>query len=210
MWRGRAIRAVIFDIGGIVVHADFGGIAKVASMLYGCTEENLLPHLQDLVKQLERGEVTSVKMWEELGRLLALHRLGRATRPERFSNLWSLSLKESMSIDEEMLAVCRELQNKVPVAALSNTIEEHANLFQENGVYSPFNPCILSYEVGMRKPEPEIYLYATNMLQVAPQNCLFIDDALENIMAAREMRMQTHHFTTRENLLRELKRKNLL
>jgi putative hydrolase of the HAD superfamily len=48
-----------------------------------------------------------------------------------------------------------------------------------------------SSKVGMRKPDPEIYLLTCSRLGVAPERCLFIDDLLCNVEAANALGMQT-------------------
>lgn len=48
-----------------------------------------------------------------------------------------------------------------------------------------FDTVVLSGEVGMRKPEKEIFLYAAQMLGLAPAECVFIDDTAANVAAAQ-------------------------
>jgi putative hydrolase of the HAD superfamily len=50
---------------------------------------------------------------------------------------------------------------------------------------SLFDTVVLSGEVGMRKPEKEIFLHATQTLGLAPAECVFIDDMAANVAAAR-------------------------
>ena len=205
MWRAKPIKAVLFDIGGVVVHADLGeSFSQVASLLFGCSSEDLAPFALEFISQLERGEIESSSMWRQLGERLQSEGLGRAREIDRGEELWTLLLQESLEIDQEMLRICRRLQSKVAVGALSNTISEHARVFQKLGAYEAFNPCVLSFEVGMRKPELRIYRMTAELMNVRPENCLFIDDCPLNVAAAKEAKMQTHHFTGRQNLERAL------
>jgi putative hydrolase of the HAD superfamily len=48
-----------------------------------------------------------------------------------------------------------------------------------------FDTVVLSGEVGMRKPEKEIFLHAAQTLGVPPEECVFIDDMAANVAAAR-------------------------
>jgi epoxide hydrolase-like predicted phosphatase len=48
-----------------------------------------------------------------------------------------------------------------------------------------FDTVVLSGEVGMRKPEKEIFLHAAQTLSVSPEQCVFIDDMAANVAAAR-------------------------
>ena len=48
-----------------------------------------------------------------------------------------------------------------------------------------FDTVVLSGEVGMRKPEKEIFLYAAETLGLAPAECIFVDDMEANVAAAQ-------------------------
>jgi putative hydrolase of the HAD superfamily len=48
-----------------------------------------------------------------------------------------------------------------------------------------FDAVVLSGEVGMRKPEPEIFCHAAQALGLAPAQCVFIDDMAANVAAAQ-------------------------
>ena len=67
---------------------------------------------------------------------------------------------------------------------------------QEGGIYS--------FEVGSRKPEPEIYHKALDVANAKAENSLFIDDLIENIEIARSMDINTIHFKTIENFNSQL------
>jgi FMN phosphatase YigB (HAD superfamily) len=56
---------------------------------------------------------------------------------------------------------------------------------------------VISGEVGMRKPEEEIFLHAASTLGLAPQECVFVDDIEANVAAAVECGMTgVHHAGT--------------
>ena len=69
---------------------------------------------------------------------------------------------------------------------------------------------IISGEVGVVKPEPEIFEIALERAGRPASECLFIDDALENIEQARRMGFATIHFQSPEQLERELHNLGLL
>jgi putative hydrolase of the HAD superfamily len=50
-----------------------------------------------------------------------------------------------------------------------------------------FDAVVISAEVGMRKPEPRIFLHAVGLLGLDPQECVFIDDIQANITAAEQL-----------------------
>ena len=70
-------------------------------------------------------------------------------------------------------------------------------LIDENYNLSKFDHVYLSFELGMKKPDQEIYDYVQQDLGLPPENILFIDDIMENIIAAKENGWQTCHATGR-------------
>jgi FMN hydrolase / 5-amino-6-(5-phospho-D-ribitylamino)uracil phosphatase len=62
----------------------------------------------------------------------------------------------------------------------------------------------VSCQTGVRKPEPEAYLGALRELGRRPAECLFVDDRLRNVEAARACGLNGHHFGRAETLRAEL------
>lgn len=195
MWpRRKKIRALVFDVGGVLVTTRLERFLKIGSLLFGCAESVLNSHIAPLIEELERGEIDSYALWEELGTTLESKGLGRAQDPEKAEVVWTKALDSSLILVPEMLEICRQMEGKIPMAVLSNTIDEHAQILRSRGVYASFNPCVLSCEVGLRKPDARIYQLTCELLNTPPEHCLFIDDLPENIKGAKACRMQTHHF----------------
>ncbi len=87
--------------------------------------------------------------------------------------------------DSAMLEVFRRLHaDGVPTGMLSNSWgpDYPRELFADM-----FDAVVISAEVGMRKPEPRIFLHAAQLLGLDPAECVFIDDIQANVTAAEEM-----------------------
>ncbi len=67
-----------------------------------------------------------------------------------------------------------------------------------------FDAVVISGEVGLRKPEPAIYLLAASRLGVAPERCVFVDDLAPNVRGAVEVGMCGVHHTDPETTLAAL------
>ncbi|MBM7859403.1 HAD-IA family hydrolase [Lentzea nigeriaca] len=64
-----------------------------------------------------------------------------------------------------------------------------------------FDATIISGEVGLAKPDPEIYLLTATKLNVEPRDCVFVDDLAINVRGAAEAGMVgVHHRSTRSTL----------
>jgi HAD superfamily hydrolase (TIGR01509 family) len=69
-----------------------------------------------------------------------------------------------------------------------------------------FDEIVISGEVGLRKPEPEIFLLAAERVGLAPVECVFVDDMEPNIIGARELGMTAVHHTSYEQTRQELEK----
>jgi putative hydrolase of the HAD superfamily len=87
-----------------------------------------------------------------------------------------------------MWAVVRRVKDAgVRTALLSNSWGTDAYPLEE--LRGLFDALVISGEVGLRKPDPEIYRLAAGRLGLEPDACVFVDDLERNVQAAREVGM---------------------
>jgi putative hydrolase of the HAD superfamily len=73
-------------------------------------------------------------------------------------------------------------------------------------LHAMFDAVVISHVVGLRKPEAPIYELAASRLGVPPADCVFVDDTLANVAAARQLGMAAVHFTGEPDQLAEVER----
>ncbi|HEY3258887.1 MAG TPA: HAD family phosphatase [Pseudonocardiaceae bacterium] len=106
------------------------------------------------------------------------------------------------SADSGMLGVLRNArQHGLRTALLSNS---WGGNYDRNGWDELFDAVVISGEVGLRKPEPEIFRLTARQLAVPPQQCVFVDDLAINVRGAAEVGMIGVHHTTLESTVDEL------
>ena len=209
--RKQRVDTVFFDIGGVVVDAPMEHYRKLGAEVFGCRDEHLVMCSAEFLPSLEMGRITSAEFWESVGRKLASMGMGREVEPWRFKGFWEGIMLDTLSIHRDVIEVSVKLRSKATVAALSNTIQEHALVLQKQGVYQTFNPVILSCQVGMRKPNADIYRKAAELTRSKVSRCLLIDDLQENIDGALKAGFQAILYQGDCNELRhELHRMGLL
>ena len=115
------------------------------------------------------------------------------------------------SVNEEMLAWVVALQNAgFRTAILSNMVWEIlAYMRQEFGWLAHFHHNTFSCELGIGKPDPEIYLHTCRELDLLPPETLFLDDKPENIAAADKVGLIGIQFSTVEQLRKDLAARGL-
>jgi HAD superfamily hydrolase (TIGR01509 family) len=67
-----------------------------------------------------------------------------------------------------------------------------------------FDGTVISGEVGMRKPLPEIYALGAESIGLAPEECVFVDDLPPNLKPAAQLGMATVHHVTAEQTIPQL------
>jgi HAD superfamily hydrolase (TIGR01509 family) len=69
-----------------------------------------------------------------------------------------------------------------------------------------FDAVVISGHVGLRKPDPAIYLMAAEQIEVQPDACVFVDDTASNLPVAKDLGMAVVHFTDTASGIAEFER----
>ena len=186
------LRGVITDWGGVMTSPIADSVnAWIAAD--GIDRESYRAVMRQWVKEaysdgvdrnpihaLERGEWTNDEFELALASELVLEDGSPVVGPGLLARMFA-----GQTLDEDMLTLFRKLKaSGVPTALLSNSWGGGypTELFPDM-----FDAVVISAEVGMRKPELRIFLHAAQLLGLAPEECVFIDDIQANISAAEQV-----------------------
>jgi putative hydrolase of the HAD superfamily len=189
---------LLIDFGGVMTSNVFDSFAAF------CRDEGLPPDtVRDLFRQDRRAR-------EALGDL----ETGRATDVEfeaRFAALLGVEPAEGliarlfarMAPDERMFeGVAAARRAGIRTGLVSNSWGEEG--YDRTRFAELFDAVVISGEIGIRKPAPEIYALAAERLGRAPERCVFVDDLAGNLKPAREIGMATVLHRDAETTLAEL------
>ena len=197
----QTVKAVIFDLGRVIVPFDFDLGYRELHRLTGLDTADIRRRIgaTGLVNQFETGLIEPEPFVAGIARAL-----GITMSVEQFSLIWnSIFLKETL-IPEEMLI---RLKQRYRLLLLSNTNAIHfAGLEQSYPLLRHFEEHILSFRVQTMKPAAPIYLHAAKLAGVPPSECLFIDDLPENVAGAQAVGMQALLFQGRMQLEQDFER----
>lgn len=145
------------------------------------SRELLLPYFNDhpLHHKLERGDIDPAAFLSQV--------------MEHLDGAADLSVAELREIHgasfarmEQTIRTIEAFRPNLQVILLSNTNAIDIPFIEDQfGLISWADDAILSYQVGMRKPDTEIYKYALEHYHLDPEKTLFIDDKSENTEAAQ-------------------------
>jgi putative hydrolase of the HAD superfamily len=193
------IRTIIFDLGGVIVPLDFprayAAIAKHCSLPAPEIQRKVLE--TGLVDELECGRVDP----QEFARVV-IDSLKMKVDYEQFGELWGELFPPHTLIQDEVFAALKQNHR---LLLMSNTNAIHfPYILRHYPVLQRFDYFVLSYEVGVMKPDRRIYDEAIKHAECAAEECLFIDDVQENVDGARAAGMRSERFEGVEKLRRDL------
>jgi putative hydrolase of the HAD superfamily len=195
-----AIRAVIFDYGMVLSNPAVPAAHERMVVASGLSREILDQHYWANRHSYDLG-MTGREFWAKVAA-----DAGTTFTPAQVFTLIESDILMWTSVNEEMLAWAEALHEAgIRTAVLSNMVWEILMHMQKwFGWLDHFDQLTWSCELEIAKPDPKIYLYTCEGLDVKPEEALFLDDKPENVAAAEKLGMKAIRFTTVERLREEL------
>lgn len=173
------IHYVVFDVGGVLVELTGGAKFIEWTGTKFETEQALLNAWlhSPSVQQFERGHCSSEDFTASIVKEFELP-VSEETFLDEFERMPNGLLEGAKSLLEQV-------KNHRPIACLSNTNELHWSNQKDAGYLNDvFDQMFLSYQMGMVKPDQEIYLSMIRKIGLPPHHILFLDDNKTNVDAA--------------------------
>jgi epoxide hydrolase-like predicted phosphatase len=180
-----SIRAVVFDFGGVLWDMRWD-VARELDHAHGLPRSSVIDTLYRCPAwgDIERGRGDHTAWLEGAHRALE-ERAGRSLPP--LHDHW----RGAQTIIEANLSVAQVLRALYKVSILSNAdVSLRHRLEHELRIHHLFDDIVCSAEVGMAKPDPEVFHLAAERLGLRPEHCAFIDDWDKNVEAARAVGMR--------------------
>ncbi|MDC9593585.1 glucose-1-phosphatase [Xenorhabdus sp. IM139775] len=184
----------IFDLGNVIIDIDFKRVLAVWSNLSGTPLATLTAKfsLGETVKKHECGQISDTEFAERICDEMEI-----ALSFEQVAEGWNaifIGIRQDVT---ELMNKLRAQGHRVVV--LSNTNRLH---FDYWSVYYPeiaaaTDSLYLSQDVGMRKPNPDIFNYVLAAEGVTADQAIFFDDLLENVEAAKNLSINAIHVADR-------------
>lgn len=210
------IETIIFDLGRVILDFDHHLITRRLSQISGYDEAELfdliftpleVPASGDLLlteraisleKSFDEGKASPEDFFKEL-----IRELNVSIDFQEFKILWNDIF---FPPKDEMVNLLNELKKNYRLYLLSNTNKLHFEYVREKyEILGIFEEYILSYRLGIRKPDPRIYLEALKRSNSSPDRCIYTDDIKEFAEGATRVGMKGVHFTSVEELVQRLK-----
>lgn len=189
-------KTLIFDLGGVLldiyIDRSFGALMALGMDASILTEKRCL--MDDMIQRYDRGDVSTTEFYSYIAGALPLsvQALPEDELQERIHDIWNMMLGSFSRDKIEYIKTLRERGHRIVM--LSNTNEGHWETIERLFRYTMgaplcdfFDELYLSYEMNMRKPEPEIFEALLRSEGAEAADCIFFDDSEENCNAARAL-----------------------
>ena len=200
-------KAIVWDFGGVITSSPFDAFNEFE-------EVNGLP--KDIIRTIN-SENPDMNAWAQFeSNSITIDQFDDLFLKEAKAKGFDIKGRDIIkllkgSIRENMVSFLRELKSNFKLGCITNNVKPSSEENTDNETkeaMSIFDHVIESSIVGIRKPNPEIYMMSCDALNVSPDQCIYLDDLGINLKPARELGMTTIKVIQPEDAIQEVR--NLL
>lgn len=191
------IKNIIFDLGGVILNINYDLTVAAFEELNLENFDTLFTKMQqsDLFIRLETGEISPQEFRLNIKKIS-----NKNITDSQIDKAWNAML---LDLPLERIELLKRLSKKYSLYLLSNTNAIHIEAFTKilhssigsENISHIFNKVYYSHQIGMRKPNADIFQYVLSDNRLKPSETLFIDDSPQHIQAAKELGINTFHIT---------------
>ena len=185
--KAPTIKAVLFDFDGVLTTDKTGSLTttRYLSERTGISLSKVQSVFRRFNNDLTLGRTTHEQIWDDicgdLGQKLSIDLLKEAF--------------ESTPLNASMLVLAKGLRARYAIGIVTDNKKDRIDFLKKlHKLDSVFEPIAVSAEVGTSKDEPDIFLGVLAQLAVNPDECIFIDNNRENLIAPSSLGIKTIYF----------------
>ena len=202
------LKCIIFDLGDVIINLDFSQFFNEV-ITPSPLNKPKTPIMLEFFRQSDtyhQGIISDEEFYQQACELLRVCSLNEEDFFKAFNSIIS-------DLNKDMVDLVKRIKKKndFRFLCISNINASHWNYLKKKkwNIWDLFDDFILSHEVHLTKPDPEIFQLAIEKAKCQPGEILFIDDGLNNIRAASELGINTIKFVDIEDLIERLKKYNV-
>jgi epoxide hydrolase-like predicted phosphatase len=185
-----AIKWVIFDLGGVIIHWSDDRFYERISMMCGLSFRHVKSVFEPLKYELAAARINERQM---VG--IAMRKLKSDCDQGEVRQLWWKVFKQNAKTNHKIMKIMSKLKrNGYKLALLSNAGGYSHIRVCKKSWFKYMDKIIFSTPIGMAKPEKRIYVYMLKKLKAKPYECVFVDDLKKNVDAAKKLGIIAVHF----------------
>lgn len=185
-------RVVVFDYGEVISVAPSTADRLTLVGLSGLPEERFWELYERYRDDLDQGVTLPREYWNLIAR-----DAGVEWSPAHVQQLWAADIRSWISVEPGTVELLAALHaGGTRVALLSNAGFDFSDPFRHSPMAEFFEAMFISAELGLIKPDPEIYRVTARELGIPLEQMVFIDNKKINVDAAVALGVTGHVFTT--------------
>jgi putative hydrolase of the HAD superfamily len=184
-------RTLLFDYGEVISRSPAPSARSALADLAGVPLVAFETAYERYRLDLDRGTLDVVAYWHAVAA-----ELGREWNLAHVQQLWALDFTSWFDPEPAVVDLLVELhEGGTRMALLSNAGSDFGDAFRRCPFGSLMEQVFVSAEMGLVKPDPEIYHRVLAELGIEPTQAVFVDNKPVNVEAAAAVGITTHHFT---------------
>lgn len=184
-------RVVVFDYGEVISRAQSDADTRELLALAGCGAERFWPAYWRHRDELDHGRLPIIDYWRRVA-----SELDTEWDLTTIQQLWVADFRSWISVDPGTMRLLEELRDGgTRIALLSNAGFDFGTPFRFAPFGTLFERVFVSAELGLLKPEPEIYRHIARELDIELERMVFIDNKAVNVEGATALGVTGHVFT---------------
>ena len=185
------IRALVLDYGGVISKPQ--NPENVSNMLQILNQDDtdFRSVYREKRDNYDNGNLSGEEYWHSI-----LQHYGLEQNGSNVAKLIQEDIESWTQIDDSMIQFIKENREKVHTLAIISNMTRDCLVYMKRHFQwlELFNELIFSCEFGINKPDARIYEACFSRIELPPQECLFVDDLVENLDGAIESGMNVIHF----------------
>ena len=197
----KKVKAVVFDLGGVITHGGYLGFLK--HYCAECFTPEGKKKILWLERQVNLANISEKEFYEEIEKIFHVH-----MTPKQMHN----QIVSHMKADAGLRKMIPKLK-QAKIILFSNSLGTMAKEVLKKRHLSGkkfFDRIFVSNEMHMAKPDKQSYEYVLKKMKLKPVEALMVDDRPENIKAAKAVGMQGIVYKDSKQFARELKKYQLV
>jgi len=206
--RKNKVKAIIFDIGGVL---ELGKYSKPkdnhqALGAHQFMARKLKISLDQYFDSIDTTYVMSIEGHVSKSETIRIIAKNFKISEKRLIRLYKKAYRKNFKTNKQLYNLAFKLKKTHKIAILSDQWYLSKKALVKPKYTKKFDVVVISYDVGLRKPNPKIYKLVRKKLNIPFKNCLFIDNQKWNIKPAKELGIQTILFKNNKQLSKQLLR----